>query len=501
MPGEEPLPARYASAEALADDMHRFLEGRPIKARPVSPIEHAWRWCRRQPVIAALAATLLLMLIGSFLGTLALLRRSETQRARSEANYQVASRSLDEILKMISDDLYSHQFDMKYTNIYNGNKTLKTREISRSQEIELSKRYPLDIGGLKRLASIDGYLAYVYAHVGKQAEALSLTEESIGCCEAYLALNPGDVEIQQRPFASACWMLIILGDSKNDQLYEQWNARAIAMLERSNSPQNVHADWMSRLSHSHRRRADYLMLGGDLDRAKKELEENLDLVRSVPVAETAFPAFVLSQALTLAALGQWSGEFTPLRSPIHPLPAVVDINRLQMWLAEMAPRRIGWLPSIAKSPWRIAEDLPTEAWTDRVISSVESDATKFDLDHTRIPAIGWMMREYFAGTLAWQRRVGKLGDAHRIADQLLALAERLTRSYPDQAASHMLLSEAYVQRAKNAYREDDAPVIERWERKALDAAVRAATLEPENDEAHGLVKDRRARVKKLVSQL
>ena len=92
---------RYASAEALADDLNRFLEGRPIKARPVSPIEHAWRWCRRQPVIAALAATLLLTVIGSFLGLLALLRRSEAQRSRSEANYQVASRSLDEIIKDI----------------------------------------------------------------------------------------------------------------------------------------------------------------------------------------------------------------------------------------------------------------------------------------------------------------------------------------------------------------------------------------------------------------
>ena len=94
---------RYASAEALADDLRRWLDGRPIKARPVSPVGQAWRWCRRQPVIAALAATLLLTLIGSFLGLLALLRRSETLRSRSEANYQVASRSLDELLTKFYD--------------------------------------------------------------------------------------------------------------------------------------------------------------------------------------------------------------------------------------------------------------------------------------------------------------------------------------------------------------------------------------------------------------
>ncbi len=87
-------------------------------------------------------------------------------------------------------------------------------------------------------------------------------------------------------------------------------------------------------------------------------------------------------------------------------------------------------------------------------------------------------------TLGWQRPVGKLGHARRVADQLLALADRLIRSYPDRAASYMLLSEGYVQKAKIAYRENGAPVVERWERKALDAALRAATLEPENEEAH-----------------
>ena len=54
---------RYQTAEALADDLRRFLADRPILARRASLTERAWRWCRRNPLLAGLHAAVILLLV------------------------------------------------------------------------------------------------------------------------------------------------------------------------------------------------------------------------------------------------------------------------------------------------------------------------------------------------------------------------------------------------------------------------------------------------------
>ena len=46
--------SRFATAQDLADELTRFLECLPIRARPIARPQRLWRWCRRHPLDAAL---------------------------------------------------------------------------------------------------------------------------------------------------------------------------------------------------------------------------------------------------------------------------------------------------------------------------------------------------------------------------------------------------------------------------------------------------------------
>ena len=79
---------RYASSKAMADDLARFLDGRPILARRVSTTERAYRWCRRNPVVAGLLGMVAALVVAGFAGSIAAavhFRQTAAQRKRSAA--------------------------------------------------------------------------------------------------------------------------------------------------------------------------------------------------------------------------------------------------------------------------------------------------------------------------------------------------------------------------------------------------------------------------------
>ncbi|NLS95504.1 MAG: serine/threonine protein kinase [Planctomycetaceae bacterium] len=104
---------RYKDAAALGEDLQRFLDGRPIRARHVTWAERSVRWCRRNPALASLSGVAALLLVAIVLTALAGHLRTrkayeETTVAlhKAEATSRIALEALDDIFLQLSPDRF-----------------------------------------------------------------------------------------------------------------------------------------------------------------------------------------------------------------------------------------------------------------------------------------------------------------------------------------------------------------------------------------------------------
>ena len=105
---------RYRSAGELADDLSRFLEDRPIRARRISAPERLWRWSRRNKAVSVLGGTsLLLLILTAVIATVGYVRTRRAaegearERAKAEATAQLAAEALDKIFQKFAPDRIS----------------------------------------------------------------------------------------------------------------------------------------------------------------------------------------------------------------------------------------------------------------------------------------------------------------------------------------------------------------------------------------------------------
>jgi tetratricopeptide (TPR) repeat protein len=90
---------RYASAEALAEELHRFLAGEPITARPVGLPRRLLKWVKRRPAVAGLVAVSVLAAVAlAGLGLWSNIHlRAAAQRAESRSR----------LARQVVDDMYT----------------------------------------------------------------------------------------------------------------------------------------------------------------------------------------------------------------------------------------------------------------------------------------------------------------------------------------------------------------------------------------------------------
>ncbi len=95
---------RYADCNSLAEDLHRYLSGHPIIARPVGSVERSWRWCKRNPISAGLSGLAILLALATVLSIVIGYRQTTEALAISESRLERALVVVDELFTRVSEE-------------------------------------------------------------------------------------------------------------------------------------------------------------------------------------------------------------------------------------------------------------------------------------------------------------------------------------------------------------------------------------------------------------
>jgi serine/threonine protein kinase len=182
---------RYASAEALADDLSRFLEGRPVAARPVSGAERLRRWARRNPLPAGLAALLALTVtiglatgFGLWWSAKWHARREAAARREAEENYRSCRELLGEYVSVTRDGRNQSPEALQAQR----QALAKARDFCEG----LRRRRPDDAGLRRDLAGIGTALAMLDLQDGRLSEAHEAAEAARRLWQQLSEEVPGD---------------------------------------------------------------------------------------------------------------------------------------------------------------------------------------------------------------------------------------------------------------------------------------------------------------------
>jgi eukaryotic-like serine/threonine-protein kinase len=179
---------RYATGINLAEDLHRFLDGRPTLARPIGPAGRVWRWSRCNPRVAGLSAAVAASLIaGTVVSSLLAFRamRAEASTRRERDRAQIEANRFKAVNEFVRKDLLAQASPTNQA----------TRETKPDPDLKLRTvldRAAAAIGA--RLAdqplveaSIRQTIGDTYSQLGLYAQARAHLERALDLCRSTLS--------------------------------------------------------------------------------------------------------------------------------------------------------------------------------------------------------------------------------------------------------------------------------------------------------------------------
>ncbi len=109
-------PEKRYTAQEIADELRRFLEGRPVQARRISTLASMWRWAKRNKIVASLSALVAFLFFSFFLfvsvtnvSMKLLVSEKEAESTRAQKNVSLALTAFDKIFEKLVQNAASNK--------------------------------------------------------------------------------------------------------------------------------------------------------------------------------------------------------------------------------------------------------------------------------------------------------------------------------------------------------------------------------------------------------
>ena len=188
---------RYAAASELAADLRRWLTGHPIQARAAGRTERLRRWCQRQPLLAALMAMLMVVVVSGFAGVTWQWRVAERHRAAAEASArdsEALRRRADQNLREARRLIHHHFSLVSLAEQSADSSSLDMEKRVREGDVDFWRRqlaqHPDDPIVQASLAGNHLRLGQINLAMDRLAEALEAYQDACTLYEKLAAANP-----------------------------------------------------------------------------------------------------------------------------------------------------------------------------------------------------------------------------------------------------------------------------------------------------------------------
>lgn len=326
---------RYPSAQALADDLRRFLDGRPVKARRVGAVVRFRLWCAREPRVAALLGLLTLVIGGSLIVSLWQSHRLREQveiartglheaklaRAVSDRNYAKARAAIDELTnvarsmagrpeldrtrRQVFENILKFHLDLLADMGHEPAAVLDTAiayyrvaqlryELGQLESAEdayrseasllerLLEKEPNSVRYLSEMAMCQFHLAVT---AGKTTNGAPTSrghfERSIALCERVLAIRPEEAGIRSLLAAGLLNLAIRIENERGIAATEREFRRIVALNREVVAASPANATFQSNLALSLETHAGYLWRLGRREESETACREALALYRPI----------------------------------------------------------------------------------------------------------------------------------------------------------------------------------------------------------------------------